>query len=244
MRIGEKNLNRKISRITLLIPMITVLLLIGVAATMNITSPSFQSSSPNFKREELDNEIPAGYRIYEILGTEACDCLGNTYSDELPPDYDVRSPPNNSLVLLDTIIDVEFIDNFPAAMVGGVNFVPEYIYYHWNNDTSNTTAYNAGVDDAPEDDDPVKVEISLPNDDAGVTHILYFYAVDYEDNWTSFILIYSTAGVGEESSVTWTTTTTTTTTIPRRTDGFLLIPMLIILIGSVNIITWKKRKKE
>ncbi len=33
-------------------------------------------------------------------------------------------------------------------MAGGINFVPEYIYYHWNNNTSNTTAYNAGVDGA------------------------------------------------------------------------------------------------
>ena len=222
-----------------------IFLLIGVAATMNITSPSFQSSNSNIDSEEMNNEIPADYRIYEILGTEACSCLGNTYSDDLPPDVDVRSPPNNSLVLVDTIIYIEAWDNFPAGMVGGINFVPEYIMYHWNNATSNNTVYDAGIDGEPPDEDGiVRIEITLPNDDAGATHVLYFYAVDYENNWTSFVLIYSTAGVGEESSVTWTTTTTTTTTVPRRTDGFLLIPMILILIGSVNIIAWKRRRKE
>ena len=174
---------------------------------------------------------------------EGCNCAGTEYSDDVPPEVDVRSPPNNSLILVDTIIYIEASDNFPAGMVGGVSFVPEYIYYHWNNATSNVTLYDASIDEEP-DDYGLKFEITLPNDDAGATHVLKIFAVDYESNWTPLVFVFKTAGVGEETSVTWTTTTTTTTTIPRRSDGFLLVPMVIVLVGLVNVISWKRRRKE
>ena len=247
-RRGEKNLNRKISRITLLIPILVFSIFIGAAVTMQVTSTTYQSSNQNVNDEESCIQIPANYRIYEVLSPEGCYCLatGNTYADTEAPEVVVKSPPNNSLILVDTIIYIEATDNFPGepGVASNVPFVPTILMYNWN-ETTNITIYEAAVDGAPPNDEPVKVELTLPNDDEGVTHFLYIYAVDSEGNWISLVFLFSTPGTGEESSVTWTTTTPPlTTTPPRRTDGFLLIPMILILIGTVNIITWRRRNKE
>lgn len=237
-------MNRKISRITLLIPIIVISIFIGTAVTMQVTSTTYQSSNQNFHDEESCIQIPANYRIIETLATEACSCLGVTYSDDTPPDVVVKSPPNNSLVLADIVIYIEATDNFPG-MDGSEPFVPTILMYNWNKTTSNITIYESAVDGAPPNDEPVKVELTLPNDDEGVTHFLYIYAVDSSGNWISLVFVFHTPGTGEESSVTWTTTTPPlTTTPPRRTDGFLLIPMILVLIGSVNIITWRRRNKK
>ena len=236
-------MNQKILRVTLLIPMIIISVFIGITVTTDVTVPISHSHNQMCNNEDIGSQIPGNYRIIGALGPQACSCLGVTYSDDVPPSVVVMSPPNNSLIFPNTTIYIECSDNFPA-IDGGVPFVPEYVYYHWNNATSNTTAYDAGVDGAPPNDQPVKLEFVLPSDEAGVTHKLYIYAVDYEKNWTSVVVIYTTPSTGEESSVTWTTTTTTTTTIQRRTDGFLLIPMIGILIGLVNIITWRRRKNQ
>jgi hypothetical protein len=240
----KKELNQKISRITILIPVIAIFIFIGVAFTMTLSSPTFLALNPNSVSEEMGQEIPGYYKIYELLGTtEGCNCLGNVYSDTTPPEVLVTSPPNNSLILVDTTIYIEVSDNFPA-MDGGIPFVPEFVYYHWNNATSNITIYNSAVDEAPADLEPVRIELTIPNDEAGATHVLYIFAVDPEGNWSAIKFVWSTPVEGEESSVTWTTTTTTTTTEQRRTDGFLLLPMIAILIGSVNVITWRRRKKN
>jgi hypothetical protein len=211
------------------------LVFLGSSVALSVNTSTFQSS---YNR--------ADFRVEE---TQACDCFDPltlqwvTYADTVPPTLILMSPPNNSLILVDTIIQIESKDNYPA-MEGGVPFVPEYIYYHWNDAAANTTGYDAERDGAPPNDGPVALELTLPNDEANVTHKLYIYAVDYEDNWNSSVYIFFTPEAGEETSVTWTTTTTTTTTLPRRTDGFLLIPLLLTLIGSVNVIVWKRRKKE
>jgi hypothetical protein len=209
---------------------------------MNTTSSLFHSINDlNFDSEETD--VTSYYRVYEIQEIKSCDCLGVTYSDTEPPVIDISSPPNNSLILVTTIIIIEIDDNFPA-IEGGPSFVPEFVLYHWNDATSNTTAYNANTDEPPASDDPVRLEFTLPSNEANTTHVLYLYAVDYEGNWASITFVCTTPGEGEESNVSWTTTTTTTTTERRRTDGFLVIPMILFLIGFVNIITWRKRKQE
>lgn len=218
-----------------------VLSFLGSTVILKVSSSSFEVIADSIN-EESCLEVPIDYRIYEIFGVEACTCLGNTYSDDEPPILEVRSPPNNSLILVDTIIMIECSDNFPN-MEGGPSFVPEYIYYRWNDASINEIAYNANIDEEPAEEEPVKVELTLPTDEAGVTHTLYLSAVDYEGNWVSLTFFFSTPGEGEESSVTWTTTTTTTTTEHRRSDGFLLLPTFLILIGFANLITWRRRKK-
>jgi hypothetical protein len=218
-----------------------------MAITMKITTSTLQSTIDS-NDGETDTEFPVEYSIYENLGVKGCTCIaapGRVFEDTDPPEVIVKSPPNNSLVLVDSTILIEATDNFPAfEPAGAVPFVPEYVYYHWNNATTNTTGYSAARDGAPANDGPVALELTLPNDEANVTHKLYVYAVDYEKNCKSLVFTFSTPEVGGESSVTWTTTTTTTTTVPRRTDGFLLIPLLVMLISSVNVIVWKRRKKE
>ncbi len=233
-------MNRKISRITLLIPIITISIFIGGAVIMKTTSSLFHSiNDSNFDSEETD--VTSDYRVNEIEGIQACECLGNVYADTIPPEINLRSPPNNSLVLVNITFYIEISDDFPA-MGGGVPFVPEYVLYNWNDATSNTTAYNANTDEPPADDEPVKIELTLPNDEEGATHILRIYAVDYEANWASLIFVCTTPGEGEESNVTWTTTIPTTTTERRRTDGFLLVPVIIALIGSVIMLSKKRTK--
>ena len=203
-------MNRKLTRITLLIPIFVITAVLGVAITRKVTSSTFQSPNSIYNSEKMDIQIPGDYLIYEILGTQACECLGNTYSDDTPPMVVVKSPPNNSIISIDTIIYVEASDNYPA-IDGGVPFVPEFLYYHWN-DTSNATIYNAGVDGAPPDGEPVKVELTLPSNGVGVTHVLYIYAVDYENNWLSVVFVYTT------SATSTSTTTTTTTSEPTTTS--------------------------
>jgi hypothetical protein len=211
-----------------LILIVAGLVFLGVSVALSVNTSTFQSS---YNR--------ADFRVEAIQ----CNCLGVEYSDDVAPTIAVISPPNNSLILVDSKILIESTDNYPA-MEGGVPFVPEYIYYHWNDAAANTTGYSAARDGAPPNEGPVALELTLPNDEANVTHKLYIYAVDYEDNWNSLVFIFFTPEAGEETSVTWTTTTTTTTTEQRRTDGFLLIPLLVTLILSVNVIVWKRRKKE
>ena len=160
-RKGENNLKRKISRITLLIPTIAILIFIGGTVALNVTT--FQSSDLNSNNLEKGNQIPVDYRIIGILEVKGCPCGLATYSDDVPPEVNVMSPPNNTLVLVDTIIYIECLDNFPAEIAygGGINFVPEYVYYYWNNATSNVTAYDAGVHGEPPDDDGiVRIEIT------------------------------------------------------------------------------------
>ncbi|MHA2173560.1 MAG: hypothetical protein ACXABI_01910 [Candidatus Hodarchaeales archaeon] len=235
-------MKRKTGRILLLSLITLISIFLGSAVILNaFSSPPY---SINYSiGEETNLEVPANYILHEILGVEACECLGNVYADDTPPVIEITSPPNNSLILINTTIYVEISDDFPA-MEGGPSFVPEFVYYSWNDATSNETAYSALEDEPPAEDEPVRVELTLPNTDEGATHVLTVYAVDYEGNWTILKYVYTTPGTGEESSVTWTTTIRTTTTEKRRTDGFLLIPMLFILFGLVNILTWRRRKQE
>ena len=126
-------MNRKIHRFTLLIPIIAIFIFIGMAVTMKVNSSTIQSSNPNFNSEETSLDFPANYNIYEFLGTEACGCIGPSgwkeYSDEIPPDLVVKSPPNNSLVFPNVTIYVECDDNYPAIQ-GGMPLVPAFIYYN------------------------------------------------------------------------------------------------------------------
>ena len=223
------------------------LVFLGASVTLSLTTSTFQTIE-NSNQEEANAEFPVEYSIYETFGVKGCTCIaapGQVFEDTEPPEISVKSPPNNSLILVDSTIFIESTDNFPAfEPAGAVPFVPEYVYYHWEDATTNITGYDAARDGAPPNDGPVSIELTLPTDENNVTHILYVYAVDYEENWNAAVFVFSTPEAGGESSVDWTTTTTTTTTVQRRTDGFLVIPMLITLISSVNIIVWKRRKKE
>ena len=227
--------------------MVAVLIFIGAAVTFSVTTSTFQSTNDS-SEGETSTEFPAEYSIYETLGVKGCTCIaapGKVFEDITPPDVFLISPPDKSLILTNSTIFIEATDNFPAfEPAGAVPFVREYLYYHWNDAVTNTTGYDAARDGAPPNDVPVELELTLPNDEANVTHKLYIYAVDYYDNWNSSVFVFFTPVVGEETSVIWTTTTTTTTTEARRTDGFLLIPLLVTLISSVNIIVLKRRKKE
>jgi hypothetical protein len=198
-----------------LIPIFVITVVLGVTFTMKVTSTTFQSPISIYNSEKIDEQIPEDKGLYTILGTEACSCLGNVYSDTTPPVVVVKSPPNNSIIYIDTIIYIEASDNFPA-MTGGVPFVPEYLFYHWNDATSNITIYDAAIDGAPPNDEPVKVELTLPSDEVGVTHVLNIYAVDYEMNWLSVGFVYTTA-LGPTTTTTTIEPTTTTTTIEPTT---------------------------
>ena len=239
-------MNLKIRRISLLIPIIAISIFLGSAVLMKVNSSTLQSTIDS-NCEETSLDIPPDYSIYEILSTEGCYCIatGGTYSDETPPVIDIKSPPNNSKILVNTTIFIEITDDFPA-MEGGPSFVPEVVKYHWNDATSNITVYDAYIDDPPAPEEPVRVELTLPSDEANATHVLYVYAVDYEGNWASITFVYTTPDLEEESSSwipTWTTTIPTTTTEHRRTDGFLVMPIILILIGLVNVITWRRRRR-
>lgn len=216
--------------------MITVSTYIGgIFAFSMITPPSFENNNAigsNVENDLTTNAIPQNYTRRGILAIEACECLGVTYSDTDAPPIRLISPTNNSIMLGGTTIELHIKDNYP---LGDKPFGPKQVLYHWDTEQSNTSLSH------PEAEDDFIYNVTLLNDEGA--HVLYVYAVDYEGNWASSIFVFTVTS--NPSSVTQPPPETTFSTEPqvsRRSPGFLLPLVISALIGSVTLITWRKRK--
>ncbi|MFX0172001.1 MAG: hypothetical protein ACFE9L_08780 [Candidatus Hodarchaeota archaeon] len=130
-----------------------------------------------------------------------------------PPAIILTSPRNNTVILNDTTIDLNIEDE-----LNGIN----QTLYYWDKVHSNTTL------DSP-------YEVVLPIDNG--TCILNVFAENGAGNWTSTIFNFTVT-----TDPTKTTPSSTSTGPPRRTAGFLALPVVLVLFSLVPIITWKRRK--
>jgi len=110
------------------------------------------------------------------------------------------------------------------------DFLAEEVFYNWDGQTNSTLIQPIGP-----------FNITIPNDEG--IHILHVYARDIENNWT-YAKFSFTSTTNTDLVSTIKVTTTTTTTTPRRSDGFIIVPIILGLICSVPIISWKRNSKR
>ncbi|MFX0205078.1 MAG: hypothetical protein ACFFDT_03765 [Candidatus Hodarchaeota archaeon] len=127
----------------------------------------------------------------------------------------LTSPRNNTVILNDTIIDLNVEDD-----LSGIN----QTLYYWNEAQGNTTL------DSPYD-------LVLPIDDGPCT--LNVYVENGAGNWTSAVFNFTVT-----TDPSKTTPSSTSTGPPRRTTGFLALPVVLVLFSLGPIITWKRRKQD
>lgn len=206
----------------------------GTTITLSITDDNpmddFLPAVVNYHwGEQSDTTLDSPYEVIlpnnkgpHVLNVSAGDSSGNWDSVIFqfivgipPPAITLTSPRNDTVILNDTIIDLNVEDE-----LSGVN----QVLYHWDNDQSNTTLVSP-------------YEVVLPIDNGPC--ILSVYAENSAGNWTS--TIFNFTATDDPGS---TTPSSTYTGPPRRASGFPVLPVILVLIGSVPIITWKRRKRE
>jgi hypothetical protein len=132
-----------------------------------------------------------------------------------PPAISLNSLQNETTILNGTTIDLDVDDGLYSI---------NQVLYHWDTDQSNTTSdypYNA-----------------VPPIDNGTCQ-LTIYAENEIGNWTSAVFIFT---VTTDPSLI--VQPTTTTGLGRRTDGYLLLPTCLMLVGLVVIRIKQIRKKR
>lgn len=216
----------------LLITMIVLFSYIGGIFATAIIAPSFQINYITSSKSDTRNEaIPQNSSRFEILEIKDCECMGKTYSDEDPPKIKSKYPPNGSVLLGGTTIEIEITDNYPLN-----DFLPDQVLYNWDKGQSNTSI------DEPTDKSEHTYEVVMPTEEG--PHELYVYAGDNSGNWDSAIFYFNTTT--DPNSVYIPTVSSTTTSSPpaRRSPGFSLLPVILTLSVSIPIIIWKRRKNE
>ncbi|MFX0051616.1 MAG: hypothetical protein ACFFAJ_08795 [Candidatus Hodarchaeota archaeon] len=178
---------------------------------------------------QIETSLPSPYEVVlpngkgpHVLNVTVGDSSGNWDSVIFqftvgipPPAIVLTSPRNNTVILNDTIINLNVEDE-----LNGIN----QALYYWNEAQSNTTL------DSPYD-------VVLPIDNGSC--ILNVFAENGAGNWTS--AVFNFTATTDPSEVT---PSSTNTGPPRRTQGFLALPVVLVLFSLVPIITWKRRKKE
>lgn len=166
-------MNRKKTRIMLLLVMITFATVIGGQFILKSIIPSFQVDyALNTGLGPVEVEAPSPqdngnqvhYHIEDL-------CCGNV--DTEIPSITIPSPPFKNFVVVGSTIDVSITDNNPM-------FSLKTIRYHWDTDTSNTTLVA---------EDPTNVENDLlyqivVTSEVG-TRTLYIYGEDESGNWAT-----------------------------------------------------------
>ncbi|MFX1506484.1 MAG: hypothetical protein ACFFDC_10255 [Promethearchaeota archaeon] len=180
---------------------------------------------------EVDTELDFPYNVilpdekgFHILYIYARDSEGNEDSVNFhfitgipPPFIKVNSPRNNSVMLGGTNINLSIIDE-----ENGIN----QAIYHWDNDQDNISL--------PHPYDVVLLDEIGP-------HILYIYAENGAGNWTAVKFHYTVTS--DTSAVTEPPASSETSFVqPRRSSGFLVLPVLLALFSTLALITWRKRK--
>jgi hypothetical protein len=210
----------------LLIAMIVLFSYIGGIFATAIIAPSFQINYVTSSKSDNNNEaIPQNSSRLEILEIKDCECMGKTYSDDDPPKIKGKYPPNGSVLLGGTTIEIEVTDNYPLN-----DFLPDQVLYNWDKGQSNTT-----IDEPP-------FEVVIPTEEG--PHELYVYAGDNSGNWRSAIFYFNTTSDPDSVYIPSVSSTTTSNPPARRSPGFSLLPVILTIIGSMPIIIWKRRKQE
>jgi hypothetical protein len=218
-------LDRKLNRTILLISVLAITTFIGGIFAIQLVTPSFRTNQANISsldNIEANGAIPLNYTKRGVFNVGQDSCCGHTDTDA--PTIRLLSPPNDSTILDNTIINLHVRDNNLFY-----DYEPKKVSYHLDSDTTNTTL-----------EDPY--DLDLPTDNGSV--VLYVYAVDYSNNWAS--AIYHFRITTDPSEVTYGTEITFEPEDPGNEDytypGFLLLPIMVALIGSVTVIRWKRRK--
>lgn len=218
-------MDRKLNRTILLISVIAISTFIGGIFVTQLVAPSFlinKATIPNLDNTQVNEAIPQNYTKRGSLNVGQDSCCGHV--DYLPPTIRLLSPPNNVTILDDTTINLHVRDNNLFY-----DYEPKEVTYRWDTDTSNTTL-----------EDPYDLDLSTDNGPV----VLYVYAVDFSGNWASAVFYFRVTT--DPSEVTYGTEVTFQTDTLGNDDytysGFLLLPIMVALIGSVTVITWKRRK--
>ncbi|MFW9992394.1 MAG: hypothetical protein ACFFD4_10130 [Candidatus Odinarchaeota archaeon] len=132
-------------------------------------------------------------------------------------------PANTSILLGDTTIDLRITDNDPKA-----DFKPTEVLYNWDNQTNMTLS------------EPY--DVVLPSENG--THLLYVYACDDAENWSSAIFVYTVTMNPNETSIVPSPyiTTSTTTTNTNATGGDILTVFAVLSILSLTVVIRKHRR--
>ncbi|UCG03820.1 MAG: hypothetical protein JSW11_07500 [Candidatus Heimdallarchaeota archaeon] len=135
-----------------------------------------------------------------------------------PPFIKANSPRNNSVMLGGTNIDLIIIDE-----ESGIN----QALYRWDDDQSNSTLSSP-------------YDVVLP-DEIG-EHVLYINVENGAGNWTSAKFHYTVTS--DPSAVSEPPAPSETSYVqPRRSSGFLVLPVILALFSSLTLISWRKRRR-
>ena len=140
-------------------------------------------------------------------------CCG--HGDEIPPIVRL-SVGNSSTLLSGFIFFLTVEENNPADKAFKV-------FYNWDGEKNSSVT------------NPVE-PINLTMPEIEMAHELNTYAVDTQENWgiKKFVLI-TTSNSNMVNIIP-----ISSTHLIRRTDGFLIFPIVIIIIGIAPLITWKR----
>jgi hypothetical protein len=210
------NLVQKIGRISFILLFVSLLSLIGGAFIMQVTSSSYQLVyQPTTQNNGLD--FPDNYLVEGSDSVEQDACCGHI--DTTEPAVTLLTPGNTSILLASYTIAFEITDDNPME-----DFLADEVLYNWDGG-SNTTL------ESP-------FNISMHGTDG--EHILNLYAVDATENWAAKRYIFTTTSDTDAIVIIGVDLPTTTTT-PRRSDGFLLLTTIPVLISAG--ILFAKRKQ-
>lgn len=219
MQLGDKNLSLKLSRTILLITVIIISTFIGGIFVLKATVPSFQIK--NFVISNLDNDenntIPQNYTRRGVEQFDAC--CGHT--DVNGPSIK-SSPKDNSFVLAGATIKLIIQDDNPFN-----DFKTTQVLYHWDNDQSNTTLSDP--------DENLVYEVIISNDNG--PYVLYVYAVDYDENWSSATLHFTVVPAGDPPTLDLVAPSASNETLngTERNGMFVFLTNVTDDFGPINV---------
>ncbi|PWI47387.1 hypothetical protein CEE45_11840 [Candidatus Heimdallarchaeota archaeon B3_Heim] len=167
-------LNRMISRMVILFPVITASIFIVGAFAIKLSYSNFDMDVRDISRSDLESNSnePENYILKGIVPNQDA-CCGHV--DKTPPVVTLVSPANNSYIIPPggVNINLTITDDNPME-----DFLAEQVLFHWSGEQSNKTL------SAPYD-------VLSPTDKG--SHVLYVYTLDAAGNWGS-VVCYFTVG--------------------------------------------------